>query len=156
VGGCAQPSPEPSRKSATVERIGDGDTLDVRGGVRVRLVQIDAPELGEAECYAREARRELERLVPRGGRIELEVDPRLDDTDRYGRALRYVHATDANLNVELVRHGAATPYFRGGVEGTYADELLDAVDDARQESRGMWGSCRVSWDPDRAVVTLPR
>jgi len=154
--GCAQTSPEPTRESATIERNGDGDTLDVRGGKRVRLVQIDAPELGEGECYARESQRELERLAPRGTRVELEADPRLDDVDRYGRLLRYVHATDANLNVELVRKGAAAPYFRGGDEGRYADELLAAVDEARQENRGMWGSCRVSWDRDRAVVTRSR
>ena len=136
--------------------MGDGDTLDVRAGARVRLVQIDAPELGEGECYARESLRELERLAPPGERIELEADPELDDTDRFGRLLRYVHGADANVNVELVRRGAATPYFRGGDEGTYADELLAAVDEARQESRGMWRSCRVSWSPERAVVTHPR
>ena len=140
----------------TVVRVGDGDTLDVRGGERVRLVQIDAPELGEGECYARESRSVLERLAARGRRVELESDPRLDDSDRYGRLLRYVHAAGANVNVELVRRGAATPYFRGGDEGMYADELLDAVDDARRSSRGMWGSCRVSWDPRRAVATRPR
>ena len=136
--------------------MGDGDTLDVRAGGRVRLVQIDAPELGEGECYARQSRRELERLALPGERIELEADPDLDDIDRFGRLLRYVHAADSNVNVELVRRGAATPYFRGGDEGTYADELLDAVDEARRASRGMWGSCRVSWNPDRAVVTHPR
>ena len=136
--------------------MGDGDTLDVREGRRVRLVQIDAPELGEGECYAHESRRELEQLAPRGGRVELEADPRLDDTDRYGRLLRYVHTTDANLNVELVRRGAAAPYFRGGDEGTYADELLSAVEEARLASRGMWGSCHVSWNPNRAVVTRSR
>jgi micrococcal nuclease len=136
--------------------VGDGDTLDIRGGERVRLVQIDAPELGEGECYAPESRVELERLASRGDRVELESDPRLDDSDRYGRLLRYVHAVGANVNVELVRRGAATPYFRGGDEGMYADELLDAVDDARLSSRGMWGSCRVSWDPRRAVATRPR
>jgi len=136
--------------------VGDGDTLDVRAGDRIRLVQIDAPELGEGECYARESRRELERLAAPGERIELERDPELDDTDRYGRLLRYVHAADANVNVELVRRGAATPYFRRGDEEAYADDLLDAVDEARRASRGMWGSCRVSWNPDRAVTTRPR
>jgi len=144
------------RAAATVARVGDGDTFDLRAGDRVRLVQIDAPELGEGECYARESRRELERLAAPGGRVDLESDPELDDTDRYGRLLRYVHAADTNVNVELVRRGAATPYFRRGDEGTYADELLDAVDEARREARGMWGSCRVSWDPERAVTTRPR
>jgi micrococcal nuclease len=122
----------------------------------VRLVQIDAPELGERECYARESRLELERLAGPRDRVELESDPRLDDSDRYGRLLRYVHAAGTNVNVELVRRGAATPYFRRGDEGVYADELLDAVDEARRSGRGMWGSCRVSWDPRRAVATRRR
>jgi micrococcal nuclease len=119
-------------------------------------VQIDAPELGEDECYARESRLELDRLAAPGARVELESDPRLDDSDRYGRLLRYVHATSTNVNVELVRRGAATPYFRRGYKGVYADELLDAVDEARRSGSGMWRSCRVSWHPRRAVATRRR
>ena len=35
-----------------VERVSDGDTIVVDGGTRVRLVQIDTPEVfGEPECY---------------------------------------------------------------------------------------------------------
>jgi micrococcal nuclease len=141
---------------ATVARVNDGDTLTLVSGERVRLVQIDAPELGEGECYAREARHELERLAPPRARVELESDPRLDDRDRFGRLLRYVHAGSVNVNVELVRRGAATPYFRSGDEGVHADDLLDAAADARRDGLGMWGSCRVEWEPDRAVVTRPR
>jgi micrococcal nuclease len=122
----------------------------------VRLVQVDAPELGEGECYARQAQRELQRLAAPGRRIEIEADPGLDDSDRYGRLLRYVHAADVNVNVELVRRGAAAPYFRSGDEGIYAEVLLEAVEDARRERRGMWGSCRVSWQPDSAVTTRSR
>jgi micrococcal nuclease len=121
--------------------------------VRVRLVQIDAPELGEGECYGVEARAALEQLAPRGTELELEADPRLDDADRYGRLLRYVHGGATNLNVELVRRGAAAPYFRHGVEGRYAAELLAAVAVARTARRGMWGNCRVSWVADAPVDT---
>ena len=49
---CAATDPDPSRESATVGRIGDGDTLELRGGARVRLVQIDAPELGRESATA--------------------------------------------------------------------------------------------------------
>jgi len=155
LAGCAAPA-ETDPVGATVARVGDGDTLDIREGrERVRLVQIDAPELGEGECYARQARDELERLARPGSRIELEADANLSDEDRFGRLLRYVLVGASNVNVELVRRGAATPYFLGGDEGRYADELLDAVAGARAERRGMWASCRVEWRPDRAVVTRP-
>lgn len=156
LAGCAQPPEEGESTSATVARIGDGDTLDLRDGARVRLVQIDSPELGENECHGREARRALERLAPPGARITLEADPGLDDRDRYGRLLRYVHREELNVTVELVRLGAATPYFRAGEEGVHADDLLAAVAEARSARRGMWGSCRVEWDPQRAVTTRPR
>ena len=156
LGGCGSTSESVAPKSAVVERVGDGDTLDVRSGARVRLVQIDAPELGEHECYARESKRELERLAPPGVRIELEQDPALDDVDRYGGLLRYVEIEGMNVNVELVRRGAAAPYFRRGDRGRYADELLDAVGEARVSRRGMWGTCRVEWDPEGPVSTQPR
>jgi endonuclease YncB( thermonuclease family) len=156
LAGCAQQEDEGKRTNATVARIGDGDTLDLRGGARVRLVQVDAPELGRGECYAREAQRELERLAPPGGRVAIEADPGLDDTDRYGRLLRYVHAGKLNVGVELVRRGAAAPYFRRGAEGIHAGDLVDAVEEARREGNGMWRACRVSWEADRAVTTRPR
>jgi endonuclease YncB( thermonuclease family) len=145
-----------SQRSATVGHVVDGDTLRLRDGAYVRLVQIDAPEAGQ-ECYAAAATRELARLVPRGSRVLLEADPALDRVDRYGRLLRYVvtNAT-ANVNVELVRRGAATPYFYDGDRGRYARRLLAAVAAARREHRGMWGACRVWWSPDRAVTTRSR
>jgi micrococcal nuclease len=156
LAGCASSSTGGATGSAVVKRIGDGDTLDVRGGLRVRLVQIDAPELGEGECFARESKRELERLAPPGTPVELERDRTLDDVDRYGRLLRYVVRETRNVNVELVRRGAATPYFFRGGRGGHAGELLAALDEARRARRGMWGACRVTWSPARAVDTRPR
>jgi micrococcal nuclease len=149
--GCGREHPSAGTAGATVGRVADGDTIELAGGARVRLVQIDAPELGEGECYSRTALHELERLVRRGQRVELESDRRLDDVDRYGRLLRYVLAGVRNVNVELVRRGAATPYFVHGVRGSHADELLAAVAAARSAGRGMWGVCRVTWREDRRV-----
>lgn len=142
-------------KPATVERIVDGDTLVVRGGARIRLVQIDAPESGE-ECYAAASTRELARLAPPGTPVTLEADPTLDRVDRYGRLLRYVHAGGANVNLVLVRRGAATPWFYDGDRGRYASRLLAAVTAARVERRGMWGACRVFWNPYGPVDTRSR
>ena len=150
---CGEAETVGSEDRATVQRVADGDSLVLRGGARVRLLQIDAPELGTNECYGRDALRELERRLQPGDAIVLAADPRLDRVDRFQRLLRYVHVEDTNVNLELVRSGAATPYFRGGVRGQHADALLDAVDEARDERRGMWGACRVSWSPDRQVDT---
>lgn len=153
---CAETEAVVAEDEAVVQRVADGDSIVLRGGDRVRLVQIDAPELGEGECYGREALRELERMLQPRDVIILEADPRLDRFDRYRRLLRYVRLNDTNVNVALVRRGAATPYFRHGVRGRYADELFEAVDEARDGNRGAWGACRVSWASNRQIETRPR
>ena len=154
VTACATPTDRTSIGS--VARVADGDSFVVAGGARVRLLQIDAPELGDGECYGREATRELGRLLEPGDAVELENDRGLDDVDRHGRLLRYVLRDGVNVNVELVRRGAAAPFFLGGERGRYADQLLDAVEDARRADAGMWASCSVRWHPERQVETRPR
>ena len=126
--------------TATVDWVNDGDTLTLTDGRRVRLVQIDTPEL-RTDCYGRRALRALVDLAPKGTRISLEADERLDDRDDHGRLLRYVFVGDTNVNLELVRLGAASPYFFRNERGRYADDLLDAVGDARDARRGYWGAC---------------
>lgn len=125
---------------AVVEWVVDGDTLRVRDGVTVRLVQIDAPEL-HTDCYGRPALRELIDLAPKGTRVTLVRDRELDDRDVHGRLLRYVLVGERNVNVELVERGAASPYYFRNERGEHADELDDAVDEARDARRGYWGAC---------------
>jgi endonuclease YncB( thermonuclease family) len=140
-----------------VTSIADGDTLTVAGGTRVRLVQIDTPELGSGECYSRAARRALERLAPVGSTVRLEVDPALDQVDRYGRVLRYVRRGTMNVNIALVRAGAAAPYFYGGDRGRHANRLLAEATRAKAAKRGLWGACPGTvLDPSRAVETSAR
>ena len=152
---CAGSTVAPGSSSVTVARVVDGDTLVLRGGARLRLLQIDAPEAG-GECHSAASARELARLARPGTRVSVEADRRLDRVDRYGRLLRYVYVATTNVNVELVRRGAATPWFYRGERGRYADRLLSAVREAREAQRGMWGACRVTWSPTRAVETRPR
>ncbi len=76
-----------------------------------------------------------------GTELRLERDPGLDDVDRYGRLLRYVHVGGRNLTLELVRIGAAAPYFYRGERGLYARRLVAAAREARSERRGLWGAC---------------
>lgn len=129
-----------SRSALVVARVVDGDTLSLANGVRVRLVQIDAPEVGSDECWSDASRRVLLRLSPVGSRVTLEADPALDRVDRYGRVLRYVRRGALNVNLELVRRGAAAPYFYDGDRGRYASRLVALALAARQSGRGLWGA----------------
>jgi micrococcal nuclease len=151
---CSTAQEEAPAQDATVARVGDGDTIDLADGSRVRLVQIDAPELGEGECYGRQAAEALRELLPEGATVRLEPDPRLDDVDRFGRLLRYVHLGDTNVNLELVRRGAASVWFFERDRGRYADELLDAAHAAEKAGRGLWGACPgARLAPERGVDT---
>jgi endonuclease YncB( thermonuclease family) len=139
---------------AVVASVYDGDTLTLQDGRRVRLLQIDTPELGSGECYSRAARTALLRLAPLGSRVVLETDPRLDRVDRYGRLLRYVRRNGVNVNLELARRGAAAPYFYRGDKGRYAGSLMRAARGAKILKRGLWKACPTTvLDPFRAVET---
>jgi endonuclease YncB( thermonuclease family) len=130
----------------------DGDTIDLDSGERIRLVQIDAPE-AKGECYGKKAGKVLRELLPAGAEVRLEADPRLDDVDRYGRLLRYVFVGDDNINLALVKKGAASVWFFHGDRGRYADQLLTAARHASQARRGAWGACEAKLDPGNAFDT---
>ena len=140
--------------SYAVERVVDGDTIVLTTGRRVRLVQIDSPELSGSECYAVAARSTLTRLLPTGTRVGLEFDSRLDRVDRYGRALAYVLKGSENVNLTLVGRGAASVWFYEGVRGRYARPMMRAARSARAAKRGLWKACPgTQLDPLSAVDT---
>jgi micrococcal nuclease len=69
-----------------VDHVADGDTLTLRNGQRVRLVQIDTPEVYfRPECYGRQASAETKRLLPRGTVVRLLPEPTTERVDSYGR-----------------------------------------------------------------------
>lgn len=138
-----------------VTRVNDGDTLTLAGAGKIRLLQVDAPELF-TDCHGRRAHETLRELARVGTRVGLVADSSLDDRDRFGRPLRYVFAGGTNVNVELVRQGAASPYFFRSRRGRYADELLGAVEEARDARRGYWGACpRAELNTGLGSVTGP-
>lgn len=137
--------------------VADGDTIRLTDGTRVRLVQIDAPEVAEGECYGAAAGALLRRLLPEGTEVRVSYDDDLDRVDRFDRRLGYVFAGEQNLNLAMVERGAAAPYFFAGDRGRYADELLAAAEEARVEPRGLWAACPGTvLDPERAVATSGR
>jgi micrococcal nuclease len=122
-----------------VRSVIDGDTIDVSTFGRVRLLGIDAPEIGRgfdtAAPFGREAQVRLASLVLHRW-IRLEQEGPAIDT--YNRHLAYVMTEDGVcINATLVREGLARISARPPL--SRLDEFKRAEAEARRFRRGMWG-----------------
>ncbi len=133
--------------NATVERVVDGDTIDVMIGGRretVRLIGIDAPEsvapTRPVQCFGKEASLHLEAVLPAGTEITLVRDVEVRDV--YQRLLGYVVRSGDGLfvNLELVAAGYAA-VLNYPPNDHYADVLSLAEAGAVAAGRGLWGQC---------------
>jgi hypothetical protein len=88
----------PAQGALKIVKIYDGDTVTMADGMKIRLLQIDAPELGENECFAKESKAALVSLLAKKGTVTLKADPASASYDRYGRALRYIFVGKLNVN----------------------------------------------------------
>lgn len=100
-----------SGKPVTVEKVVDGDTIELKDGTRIRLAGINTPEKNEP-CYW-QARLALETLV--GGR---EIKVRMLGTDKYGRALGEVFVGSENINRKMLELGLANRYYGDKIDWT--------------------------------------
>jgi endonuclease YncB( thermonuclease family) len=159
LGAPAAVGKAPAAHVYRIARVVDGDTVYLTNGAKIRLVQIDTPEVYfGAECWGHQASAETSRLLPVGTAVRLARESATDSVDRYGRLLRYVFRVrdGLNVNVFLVRHGDAAPYFYAGREGRYGSVLKRAALRARAHHRGLWGACRhTPVHFDRGVDTGP-
>src|SRR5205809_3533238 len=79
----------PAAHTFRIARVVDGDTVYLTNGAKVRLVQIDTPEIFfGVECWGHQASAETERLLPVGTPVRLAAEPATDRADRHGRLLR--------------------------------------------------------------------
>jgi endonuclease YncB( thermonuclease family) len=140
-----------------IDHVADGDTVTLANGQRVRLVQIDTPEVYfHPECYGKAASRVTKALLPPGTAVRLLPEPATDRIDQYGRLLRYViRARDGlNVNIRLVAVGAAAPYFYEGRRGRLAARLELLARRARARHLGLWGACpHTQYAPNEGVAT---
>ena len=140
-----------------IDRVTDGDTVVLRNGQRVRLVQIDTPEVFfGTECYGRQASATTKRLLPEGTRVRLLPEPATDRVDDFGRLLRYVvRVSDGvNVNLALVALGAGAPWFYEGRRGRYASQFELFAKSAMEKRLGLWRACpRTRYDPYAAIET---
>lgn len=141
----AQATPEPTAPSTAeptaalppgavagiVTSVVDGDTVDVAGVGRIRVIGIDTPERGA--CGFDSATYSMSVLVL--GREVTLVPGAVDDADRYGRLLRYVDVGPVDAGLRLIEDGWAIArydsrdgYGRHAREDTYVAADLAAPD----------------------------
>jgi endonuclease YncB( thermonuclease family) len=109
----------------------DGDTLILDNKERLRLRQLDAPEL--TYCGGAEAKAALEKLVS-GKRVRItEQIP-----DQQGRGMALVYVGDTLVNKKLLAGG----YVRYHHDTTsQAQKLKAAADEAKGNNLGIFGAC---------------
>ncbi len=124
-----------------VIRVADGDTLTVlvdRRQVKVRLAEIDAPELGQA--FGTRSRQSLADMCARKLAVVADHGP-----DRYGRTIGRVTCEGVDANAEQVRRGMAWVYVRYAPKDS---PMYTLQSEARIEKRGLWADPRSAapWD----------
>ncbi len=128
-----------SAQTTMVRHVIDGDSLVLSDGRQVRLIGINAPELGmdgrADQPLARKARERAVQLAA-GQSVTLKFDR--ERTDRHGRALAYVALADGtDIQAQLVREGlawcVAIP-----PNTARAEAYCGAERGARTAKRGVW------------------
>jgi micrococcal nuclease len=130
--------------TATVAKVVDGDTIDVRydGELhRVRLLNVNTPESVDpdkpVECLGPEASTYLATQLPLGTSVRLRHDH--ERLDGYGRELAAVYVGDTLINAEIARAGFGVAMSIGPNTSFLAPVQL-AQAEARTAARGLYST----------------
>ena len=135
----------PKSEAVLVTKVVDGDTIRI-GNQTIRLIGIDTPETVHptkaVECFGKQASLKTKELLE-GQFVILEKD--VSETDKYGRLLRYIYLPlDQDkmlfINDFLVREGYAQ-VLTYPPDVKYDQRLRQAEREAKEDLRGLWGSC---------------
>lgn len=123
--------------SATLISVGDGDTVRVTAGqgvkATIRLACIDAPEKSQGTSgeFATKSLRDL--II--GKPISLKPQAK----DKYGRTVAEIYFENRNINLQMVRIGAAYVYSKY-LNQCDQSNYLNAEANARSKGLGVWGA----------------
>lgn len=141
-----------------VTRFDDGDTIvvDMDGHQEtVRFIGVDTPEVKDprkpVQCFGKMASQFTKNLIGNNP-VRLEADPTNTNRDRYNRLLRYIYLPDNTLvNAEIIKQGYGFAYT--SFPFTKKEEFKNYERQAREENRGLWGSCQTGKD-ERGYNTI--
>lgn len=144
VGGGVVNAATDGTTTATVEKVVDGDTIDVEydGDThRVRLLNVNTPESVDpdkpVECLGPEASAWLEQRLPVGTEVRLERDQETEDG--YGRELAAVFVGDELVNAEIARAGLGVA-MSVGANTKYLPPVRAAQSEAQAAGRGLYAT----------------
>src|SRR6187551_2022602 len=93
--------------TATVDHWSDGDTVVTDLGT-IRLIGVHAPDIGA--CGYTKATKLSEALAPGGTTVTLTLPDAHDDSDDYGRLLRYVAVGSVDVGLQQIKKGSQAKY----------------------------------------------
>lgn len=142
-----QDSPVVQGRWVQVARVVDGDTLELSGGEKVRLIGVNTPETVKPDSppqpYGKEAS-EFTKKNLEGKRVFLELD--VQQRDRYGRILGYVYLRPPRNREDIERDMFNAVLLREGYAQVmtvppnvkYADLFVRLQREAKAARRGLW------------------
>lgn len=113
----------------------DGDTIDVlvdQKPIRVRLINIDAPE--KKQAWGTQSKNALGQLI-----FNQYVHVISSTTDRYGRVLGTVWVNQVNVNKQMVGSGLAWVYRQYLNDQSY----LPLEENAKRTKSGLWSQTAI-------------
>ncbi len=148
---------DPGYSFYTAKKIHDGDTLLLSNGQRVRLLGVNAPEIGffnnPAEPLGAEAKLWLEKNLS-GRKVRVETD--LEKKDKYGRTLATLYTEEGiNIAIELLKQGLAVVVIHPP-NIKYRDQLVSAQTEAKKSNVGIWGHTAYFATQIKDIKTLDR
>jgi micrococcal nuclease len=118
----------------TVVEVHDGDTFTLGDGSRVKLIGVNAPELGR--CMADDAKKRLNSLVM--SKIVRIAD---EKRDTYGRRMGLVYIGNTLVNEIMLKEGLAKPDY---TPNSQSERLKSAYKFATDNDAGIHGKCKIT------------
>lgn len=127
-----------------VTSVVDGDTIKVmidNEKKTIRVIGINTPETVDprrpVECFGKEASDKAKELLT-GKTVTLKVDPSQQDTDKYGRLLRYVFLSDGtDFGKSMIANGYAYEYTYN-IPYNNQKSYKEAQQVAQLAEKGLW------------------